>query len=249
MVDLLIGQVVNNINEKANGWVQIRIPQIHGINSQDVSFTPDSMLPWAVPCSPYYTMYEAGTFIIPPIGAKLFLVEVNATPSYYVYLGGAYGVSNTPQQYSLSLDKEVDSYSSDPGILAPRDITEMKYGQSGVLFKTPKGHTIKYSDENGAEYFEFVDRSGQSMKFICPVSSDLNRNNGAKRGISGTREGGSIKLTSGGTTITIDTENVVIDTTNVLVHSKGTDVSITPNLISMKSPTVTITTDRATTVF
>lgn len=273
MLDLMVGQVVDNIYEKPNGWVKVRIPQVHGLNSSDVSFTPDTMLPWAVPCSPFYTMYEAGTFIVPPIGSKLFLAEVDASPSYYVYLGGAYGISDTPQKYSLSPDKDNDSYSSTPGILAPRDVDGMKYGQSGVIFKSPKGHTIKYSDENGSEFFEIIDRSGQSIKMKCPVDSSKNKNNGASRGVSNTQKNGSIILTSQGSTVTIDNGNIleITDHQKVTVKSTvseltpssaslsapssiqitcgGSSISMTPSSITLQSPTVTITTSRATTIF
>lgn len=205
MTELYIGVVENNLDPKKQGRVQIRIPQIHGNNPEDITYTPTTQLPWSMPCTPGFTGYDMGSFIIPPVGCYMWVVEAKANPSFFVYLGGTYGIGATQPKVMNVLNPEnpehvsMGEYTTPVGVperAADFNLPTYEYGQSGVLFKSQKGHTIRYTDQDGAESFEFIDRSGQAIRFVCPVTPELNKGNAARRGESGTQSNGTIIIES-----------------------------------------------------
>ena len=56
-----------------------------------------------------------------------------------------------------------------------------------ILVKTPKGHTIIASDDPECEFMSFIDRSGQEIRFDCPVNFLDNINNKSPRDIKEVR--------------------------------------------------------------
>lgn len=229
----MIGRVENNLDPTQTGRLQIRIPEVHGLSSDDVTYTPTGMLPWSLPCTPWFASYDAGSFIVPPVGSYLVVAEVSANPSYYIYLGGVYGRGSSAPKVMNTMDPDnsdgvsMGQYYNPAGVNeVPLDLRSTEYAQSGVIFKSPKGHTIKYSDQDNAEFFEIIDRSGQSIKFECPVSAELNQGNQSRRGASSTQSGGTIRVKSG-----------------------DSEISISNDSVRIKASSVTITTDKATTEF
>lgn len=224
-IGLYCGLVEDNLDPLKIGRIKIRIPHIHGSNPNSSMFIPTSGLQWSYPCIPFFAGYDCGSFIIPPVGTYIWALPESGENSHYVYLGGVYGTgATTPKPMntldsSNSLNISMGQYFTPAGKSEiPEDLNSMEYGQSGVIFKSQKGHTIKYSDQDGAEYFEIVDRSGQSIKFECPVSQQDNIANASRRGSSGTQPGGTIRIKTGNSEIEMNSEHILLKSKNATLE-------------------------------
>lgn len=233
MQGLLCAVVEDNLDPKKIGRVKIRIPSIHGSNPSSRNYTSTEDLDWAYPSMPFFSAYDCGSFIVPPVGSYIWVMEAAGTPSYYVYLGGVPGSGPKMPKPMNCLDPEnpnsvsMGQYYTPIGENEmPVDLQSTEYAQSGVIFKSQKGHTIKYNDQDGAESFEIIDRSGQSIVFECPVSVDENKSNAARRGASKTHDGGRLRIKSSGATITLGNNSVTINSGSIKLISSKTSLEI-----------------------
>lgn len=224
-IGLYCGLVEDNLDPLKIGRIRIRIPHIHGADPNSRMFIPTSELEWAYPCMPFFAGYDCGSFIIPPVGTYVWAFPESGENSHNVYLGGVYGTGpenpkpmNTLDS-SNSLNVSMGQYFTPIGESEiPTDLNSTEYGQSGVIFKSQKGHTIKYSDQDGAEFFEIVDRSGQSIKFECPVSQQNNVANASRRGSNGTQPGGTIIIKTGNSKIEMNSDHILLKTENTTLE-------------------------------
>jgi hypothetical protein len=88
------GSVVNNVDPLQLGRLQIRCPAVLG----------DSVLAWAMPCSPYAGDGE-GLFLIPPRGANLWIEFEAGDPDKPIWAGGFWTVGQTPALPALPTTK------------------------------------------------------------------------------------------------------------------------------------------------
>lgn len=233
MQGLYCALVEDNLDPKKIGRVKLRIPAIHGSNPQNSAFTSTEELSWSYPCMPFYSAYDCGSFVIPPIGCYVWAMEVTGENPYYVYFGGVPGsgpqipkpmnlmTSDNPQNVSMG-----QYYTPVGQSEIPTDLATTEYGQSGVIFKSQKGHTIKYSDQDDAEFFEIIDRSGQSIRLECHVPADENVANASRRGAIGTHDGGSIIIKSGNSRIRLDSDGIVLIGDSIKLISSQTSLEV-----------------------
>lgn len=234
MDGLLKGIVVNNQDPLKMGRIKVRIPHIHGTNaSAGYKFMDDDAIDWSYPSFPFYAGYDCGSFVVPPVGCYVWLLPVAGENPYYVYIGSSIGSgASTPKPMNTLYESNpqnlsMGQYFTPTGVPEmPTDLDSDEYGESGVIFKSQKGHTIKYSDKDGAEYFEIIDRSGQSIRFDCPVSVEQNIANQSRRGSSNTYPGGTITITSGGTKFTISNGEVNIKASKITLQSNDATMEI-----------------------
>lgn len=88
------GTVVNNVDPLQIGRLQISCPAVLG----------ESVLAWAMPCSPYAGDGE-GLFLIPPIGANLWIEFEAGDPDKPIWSGGFWTVGRTPALPALPTTK------------------------------------------------------------------------------------------------------------------------------------------------
>lgn len=79
------GEVVNNIDPKFLGRMQVSVPAVLG----------DGRLSWAMPCVPYAGS-GVGMFAIPPIGAKVWVEFEGGDPDYPIWTGCFWGLGELP---------------------------------------------------------------------------------------------------------------------------------------------------------
>jgi Type VI secretion system/phage-baseplate injector OB domain len=79
------GTVVNNIDPLQIGRLQVSCPAVLG----------ESVLAWALPCSPYAGDGE-GLFLIPPIGANLWVEFEAGDPDKPIWSGGFWTIGRAP---------------------------------------------------------------------------------------------------------------------------------------------------------
>lgn len=216
-IGLYCGRVEDNIDPLKIGRIRVRIPHLHGTDPNNSSYIPTLKLYWSYPCMPFYAGYDCGSFIIPPIGTYVWVLPESGENSHFVYLGGVYGTGPTNPKPMNVLDPSnplgtsMGQYTTPVGESEiPKDLKSLEYGQAGVIFKSQKGHTILYSDQDESEFFEIIDRSGQSIKFECPVSKIDNVKNSARRGENNTQPGGNIRIKTGNSEIIMNSEHITL---------------------------------------
>ncbi len=188
-------RVEYNKDPKTIGRVRVRIPYLHGVDGQEYFIKSDE-LPWAYPSISGFSGDDMGSFLIPPVGTYVWVLfqydeENNPDPDSLVYIGGSCGGRpSSPKKMNSFNDEESDMsmgiwYTQGNRVENPVDVFDGKstlYPENGVLFKSPKGHTIVYNDTDGNEGFTILDRLGQVIHFACPVSVLDNEDNGSRRG-------------------------------------------------------------------
>jgi hypothetical protein len=76
------GTVLNNIDPEQRGRIMAIVPDVLGI-------TPSS---WALPCVPLAGKQE-GTFMVPQIGAGVWMEFEQGDPDYPIWVGGFWGIA------------------------------------------------------------------------------------------------------------------------------------------------------------
>jgi uncharacterized protein involved in type VI secretion and phage assembly len=72
------GKVLVNEDEQKIGRLRVQIPALYG--------TGHSSMPWALPCVPYAGK-GVGLFLIPPIGANVWIEFENGNPDFPIWTG------------------------------------------------------------------------------------------------------------------------------------------------------------------
>jgi hypothetical protein len=79
------GSVANNLDPQGQGRVQVKVPAVLGDIDQA----------WAMPCSPYAGP-GVGLFMIPPVGANLWVEFEGGDPEYPIWSGGFWDINQAP---------------------------------------------------------------------------------------------------------------------------------------------------------
>jgi hypothetical protein len=74
------GTVINNIDPQQRGRIMAQVPDVLGL-------TPSS---WAMPCVPMAGKFQ-GTFMVPQIGAGVWIEFEQGDPDYPIWVGGFWG--------------------------------------------------------------------------------------------------------------------------------------------------------------
>ncbi|MGD1992206.1 MAG: phage baseplate assembly protein V [Anaerolineae bacterium] len=155
------GMVINNVDPLQIGRLLVQVPDVLGLNVSS----------WAMPCVPF-TGPQAGTYVVPPVGAGVWVEFEGGDPDHPIWVGGFWGsVAEVP---TLAL----------AGVPASPNIVLQTTGQNtivvsdlpgptgGIMLKSPGGAMIIVNDtgiyiENGR---------GASIRLVGPTT-DVN--NGA----------------------------------------------------------------------
>jgi hypothetical protein len=79
------GVVTNNIDPMLLGRVQVSVPAVLG----------SGQLSWAMPCTPYAGV-QVGLFLVPPIGANVWVEFEAGDPDYPILAGCFWGAGEVP---------------------------------------------------------------------------------------------------------------------------------------------------------
>jgi uncharacterized protein involved in type VI secretion and phage assembly len=79
------GTVRNNIDPEVRGRLLVNVPAVMGAGGTT----------WALPCFPYAGQL-AGTFIVPPIGAAVWVEFEGGNPASPIWVGGFYPTGQAP---------------------------------------------------------------------------------------------------------------------------------------------------------
>jgi uncharacterized protein involved in type VI secretion and phage assembly len=148
------GTVVNNLDPRRMGRVQIQVPSILG----------DNRLNWAMPCVPYGGS-GVGFYMIPPVGANIWVEFEGGDPDYPIWAGCFWDEGDVPADPAIPQMKVIKT---DSATLTVDDTP----GAGGVKIETTSGMKIEISVSG----IEINDGQGGSIKLTGPKVST---NNGA----------------------------------------------------------------------
>ena len=129
------GTVVNNIDPFQIGRIMVLVPDVGGI-------TPST---WAMPCVPIAGK-QMGTFMVPQIGAGVWVQFEAGDPDYPVWTGGWWG--NAAEVPALALA----GVPGDPNIVIQTTlqnaivVSDLPGPTGGVMLKSTTGATIIVND-------------------------------------------------------------------------------------------------------
>lgn len=178
---------------ECRGRVKVRVYNLHGPQGTDEKTRiPTEDLPWAMPCFPPGGGYDFGNFVVPPIGASVWVMFVGGDSNQPVYMGSWYSVNKEPDKYLRSMGKPEtdismaggsDQWSSPKGSEVPSDALEMVHAspEISVPAKSIKGATLLFNDRDEHELTALIDRSGAGLFLESEINKTPNKNNSKQR--------------------------------------------------------------------
>ena len=206
--------IVVSVNDPMHlGRAKIRVPSIHGSNTRNSNYVPDSALPWATPAVWANAGNDMGEFNPPTPGNRVFITFEAGNSEYPIYFGGIPTKIGNTKYYKpevgilMGAAQEVkdDDY-----------IKDMSTGTERVLYKSFKGATVIIDDFDGDEYIKIIDQSGQT--FTMGNKGDTLPRRGNKLGTSSQSY---MELTNNrGEKIRIEDGKVIIEGDETQINSK-----------------------------
>jgi uncharacterized protein involved in type VI secretion and phage assembly len=129
------GTVVNNIDPMQLGRIMAIVPDVGGV-------TPSS---WAMPCVPLAGK-QMGTFMVPQIGAGVWVQFENGDPDMPVWVGGWWGIVAEVPALALA------GVPADPNIVIQSTlqnaivVSDLPGPTGGIMLKSTTGATIIVND-------------------------------------------------------------------------------------------------------
>ena len=129
------GTVVNNIDPMQIGRIMALVPDVGGI-------TPSS---WAMPCVPIAGK-QMGTFMMPQIGAGVWVQFEGGDPDHPVWTGGYWGIAAEVPALALA------GVPGDPNIVLQTTlqnaivVSDLPGPTGGIMMKSTTGATIIVND-------------------------------------------------------------------------------------------------------
>lgn len=148
------GKVESNVDPLQQGRVQISCPAVLG----------DGQLSWAMPSAPY-AGNGVGFFMVPPLGANVWVEFEGGDPDYPICGGCFWGTGEVPAAPALA---EMKVIKTDGATITLNDLP----GAGGITIETTQGLKITMN----AGGIEISTGQGASVKLSGP---QISLNNGA----------------------------------------------------------------------
>lgn len=176
-------RVESNLDPLHLGRIKARIPQLHGIPSnQNPTALSNEALPWAFPITLTGTGYNHGSCVVPETGDYVFIMFENGDRNSPVYLGGCFGIPNNVKEYGNRGDNPSAQsmwggrgWSSAPGMNElPAEVYPVGDSPNGkVIYKSPKGFVIMTNETDLSECLIICDNDNQQIKISNPSDDSV----------------------------------------------------------------------------
>ena len=143
------GKVENNVDPMQLGRVQVSAPAVLGAGS----------LSWAMPCVPYAGS-GVGLFLIPPVGANVWVEFEGGNSDYPIYSGCFWGTGEVPASSAV---EQMKVLKTDTATVTISDVP----GAGGVTIETVTGMKIAITVEG----IEINNGQGGAIKLTGPQVS------------------------------------------------------------------------------
>lgn len=176
-------RVESNLDPLHLGRIKARIPQFHGIPSnQNLTALSSEALPWAFPITLTGTGYNHGSCVVPETGDYVFIMFENGDRNSPVYLGGCFGIPNNAKDYGNRGDNPSaqsmwggKGWASAPGMNElPAEVYPVGDSPNGkLIYKSPKGFVIMTNETDLAESLIICDNDNQQIKISNPSDDSV----------------------------------------------------------------------------
>jgi uncharacterized protein involved in type VI secretion and phage assembly len=129
------GTVVQNIDPEQRGRIQVLVPDVSGV-------LPSS---WAMPCVPVAGK-GMGTFVLPQIGAGVWIEFEQGDPEYPIWTGGFWGLAAEVPVLALAGNPLSPSMVFQTGLQNSLSISDLPGPTGGIMLKSSTGAMIVVND-------------------------------------------------------------------------------------------------------
>lgn len=193
------GFVVDNEDPENLGRISARVPSVLG----------NEVSGWALPCAPFGGLDGQGLFLVPEIGAQLWIEFEEGNPDKPIWTGTFWRTSDAPPQ---------DAQKSPP---------------TTRMLQTASGHRLQFDDEGGDERISLAHKGGSelvmepdgNLVLSDEGGSTLTLDNASNEVVLNDVSGNTLTMSSSGTTVE-DSNGNKIEMAASGVTVKGTTVTI-----------------------
>ena len=129
------GTVLNNIDPMQIGRIMVTVPDVLGV-------TPTS---WAMPCVPIAGK-QMGTYVIPQIGAGVWIEFEQGNPDYPIWVGGYWGIAAEVPVLALAGVPASPSIVLQTALQNTIVISDLPGPTGGIMLKSTTGATLIVND-------------------------------------------------------------------------------------------------------
>ena len=129
------GTVLQNIDPEQRARIQVIVPDVGGL-------LPSS---WAMPCVPLAGK-AMGTFMVPQIGAGVWVEFEQGDPEYPIWTGGFWGLAAEVPALALAGNPASPSMVFQTGLQNTLSISDLPGPTGGIMLKSTTGAMIVVND-------------------------------------------------------------------------------------------------------
>lgn len=185
--NLYRAKVVSNYDPKELCRIKARIPCIHGVS--EIDGISDDAIPYASPCF-LDASFDSGTFLVPEVGSTVFIFFESGESTKPIYFGSSVSYQYEDEAQYLG-DKNSYNFQGTDGKRMKRagfSDTPFNVYKKGILrklilFKSRKGSSIEFCDEDENEHISIYDRVGQVLTMYSPIKIRDNDYGFSNRGV------------------------------------------------------------------
>lgn len=155
------GMVINNVDPLQMGRILAQVPDVS-------SLLPTS---WAMPCVPMVGK-QMGTYVLPQIGAGVWIEFEQGDPDYPIWVGGFWGSAAEVPALALAGNPVSPSIVLQTGLQNALVISDLPGPTGGIMLKTTTGASLIVNDTG----IYIQNGKGASIVMVGP---NVTINNGA----------------------------------------------------------------------
>ncbi len=129
------GTVIQNVDPEQRGRIQAMVPDVSGL-------LPSS---WAMPCVPFAGK-QSGVYVVPQIGAGVWIEFEQGDPDYPVWTGGYWGSAAEVPVLALAGNPASPSMVLQTGLQNLISISDVPGPTGGILLKSASGAMVMIND-------------------------------------------------------------------------------------------------------
>jgi uncharacterized protein involved in type VI secretion and phage assembly len=129
------GTVVNNIDPLQIGRIQVMVPDVSGLSPST----------WAMPCVPIAGK-QMGIFVVPQIGAGVWVEFEQGDPDYPIWVGGYWGMVAEVPALALAGIPASPNIVIQTGGQNTIMVSDLPGPTGGIMLKSPTGASIIVND-------------------------------------------------------------------------------------------------------
>mgnify|MGYP001088591650 CR=1 FL=1 len=129
------GTVIQNVDPEQRGRLQVMVPDVSGM-------LPSS---WAMPCMPFAGM-QSGVYVVPPIGAGVWIEFEQGDPDYPIWVGGFWGSAGEVPAPALAGNPASPSVVLQSVLQNAVSISDLPGPTGGILIKSVSGAMIAVNE-------------------------------------------------------------------------------------------------------